>query len=146
MIRPMNINDLPVVAKLEHQLFSSPWSEQAFESELEENPYGYYVVYDDHGVKGYLGLWIVDTTMQVTTLGVDPSVQRRGIARQLLNHMIDTAQAEGVSLITLEVRQSNTPAKTLYTSFGFRTVAVRKNYYTQPDEDADLMLYEVKQM
>ena len=144
MIRPMNINDLPVVAKLEHQLFSSPWSEQAFESELEGNPYGHYVVYDDHGVKGYLGLWIVDTTIQVTTLGVEPTCQRQGIARQLLNHMIDTAQAKGVSLITLEVRQSNTPAKALYTSFGFKTVAVRKNYYTQPDEDADLMLREVQ--
>ena len=144
MIRPMKLQDLPVVAKLENQLFSSPWSEKAFESELEENPYGYYVVYDDHGVKGYLGLWIVDTTIEVTTLGVDPTCQRQGIAHQLLNHMIDTAQAEGVSLITLEVRQSNTPAKTLYTSFGFRTVAVRKNYYTQPDEDADLMLREVQ--
>ena len=143
MIRKMTVRDLARVVDLENRLFSAPWSEKAFENELEDNPYGYYVVEDDHGVNGYLGLWIVDTTIQVTTLGVDPMHQRQGIARRLLEHMIEVARSKGVSLITLEVRQSNGAAKALYTSFGFKTVAIRKQYYTLPDEDAELMLREV---
>lgn len=146
MIRQMKLSDLTRIIALENRLFSAPWTEKAFENELEDNPYGYYVVYEEHGIIGYLGLWIVDTTMQITTLGVDPAYQRQGIARQLLNHMMEIAKSKGVSLITLEVRQSNVAAKALYTSLGFKTVAIRKHYYTLPDEDAELMLYQMKQM
>ena len=146
MIRAMALRDVPQVAALEQALFSSPWSEKAFEEELENNPYSHYVVWDDHGVCGYLGLWVVDTTIQITTLGVDPVRQRQGIAKQLLSYMMDFARSRGVSLITLEVRPSNAAAKALYQSFGFLTVTIRKHYYTLPDEDAELMLVEVKQM
>jgi ribosomal-protein-alanine N-acetyltransferase len=146
MIRKMTFWDMPRVTALEEKLFSSPWSEKVFEEELENNPYSHYVVWDDQGVIGYLGLWVVDTTIQITTLGVDPSHQREGIAKRLLQYMVEYAQSNGISLITLEVRPSNQAAKALYSSFGFKTVALRKNYYTQPDEDAELMLCEVKQM
>ena len=143
MIRKMTFWDVPRVAALEEKLFSSPWSEKAFEEELENNPYSHYVVYEEQGVIGYLGLWVVDTTIQITSLGVDPAHQRKGIARQLLTYMVEYAQSNGISLITLEVRPSNQAAKALYASFGFKTVAIRKNYYTHPDEDAELMLREV---
>lgn len=146
MIRPMTLRDIERVARLEQHLFSSPWSEKAFEDELENNPYSHYVVWEDQGLAGYLGLWVVETTIQITTLGVDPNRQRQGIAKHLLNYLMDFARAQGVSLITLEVRPSNVAARALYTSFGFKTVAIRKNYYTLPDEDAELMLREVKQM
>ncbi len=145
MIRKMTFWDVPRVATLEKKLFSSPWSEKAFEEELENNPYSHYVVWDDQGVIGYLGLWVVDTTIQITTLGVDPVHQREGIAKRLLQYMVEYAQSNGISLITLEVRPSNQTAKLLYASFGFKTVALRKNYYTQPDEDAELMLREVNE-
>lgn len=143
MIRKMTFWDVPRVAALEEKLFSSPWSEKAFEEELENNPYSYYVVYEEQGVIGYLGLWVVDTTIQITTLGVDSAHQRKGIARQLLSYMVEYAQSNGISLITLEVRPSNQAAKALYASFEFKTVALRKHYYTHPDEDAELMLREV---
>lgn len=146
MIRKMTLRDVARVAELEEHLFSSPWSEKAFEEELENNPYSHYVVLEDHGVVGYLGLWVVDTTIQITTLGVDPMRHRQGIAKQLLIYLMDFARTSGVSLITLEVRPSNAAAKALYRSFGFQTVAIRKDYYTLPDEDAELMLVEVKQM
>jgi [ribosomal protein S18]-alanine N-acetyltransferase len=144
MIRQMTLRDIARVAQLEEQLFSSPWSEKAFEDELENNPYSHYVVWDEHGVCGYLGLWVVDTTIQITTLGVDPALQRHGIAKRMLSYLMDYARTHGVSLITLEVRLSNAPAKALYTAFGFKTVAIRKQYYTLPDEDAELMLREVQ--
>ena len=143
MIRKMTIRDLSRVAALETRLFSSPWSEKAFEEELENNPYSHYVVWDDQGVLGYLGLWVVDTTIQITTLGVDSAHQRQGIAKNLMNYLLDWAVKNGISLITLEVRPSNQAAKALYTAFGFKTVAIRKHYYTHPDEDAELMLREV---
>lgn len=146
MIRKMTLWDLPRVSAMEEKLFSSPWSEKAFEEELENNPYSHYVVWEEQGVIGYLGLWVVDTTIQITTLGVDPMHQRKGIAKGLLRYMLDYALSNGISLITLEVRPSNQAAKALYTSFGFKTVTLRKNYYTHPDEDAELMLREVKQM
>ena len=41
--------------------------------------------------------------------------------------------------ILLEVRESNTAARSLYDSLGFRPVGVRKNYYKNPVENAILM-------
>ena len=40
----------------------------------------------------------------------------------------------GVAL--LEVRESNQPAIELYRSLGFVAVGTRRNYYSQPQEDA----------
>jgi ribosomal-protein-alanine N-acetyltransferase len=50
--------------------------------------------------------------------------------------VLERADAEGASDATLEVRRSNRPALTLYEALGFRTTAVRVDYYRDPVEDA----------
>jgi ribosomal-protein-alanine N-acetyltransferase len=39
------------------------------------------------------------------------------------------SQAQGAKFLWLEVRESNAPALSLYKSFGFQQVGVRKDYY-----------------
>ena len=57
-----------------------------------------------------------------------------------MRHLLAEAAAHGAHRTTLEVRRSNVPAQRLYERLGFPVSAVRRNYYSQPEEDA-LMLW-----
>ncbi len=60
----------------------------------------------------------------------------QGVARRLLQTLMDYGRQHRLSLITLEVRPSNAPAAALYRSLGFQQVGSRKNFYQNPGEDA----------
>ena len=70
-------------------------------------------------------------------LAVVPASRRRGLASRLLLALIDEALALGASHLTLELRASNEPARSLYERFGFTPVGLRPRYYG--DEDALVM-------
>lgn len=146
MIRLMVVKDLEKVLILENQLFSSPWTYESYVFELKDNPFSHYVILDEQGIKGYMGLWLNDDALQLTTIGVDPKVQNQGIATALIAYMLDYASENHVSVITLEVRVSNEKAIRLYDKAGFKKAAIRKQYYSNPDEDAILMMKQLEQM
>ena len=80
-------------------------------------------------------------------MGVCPKWQKRGIGFGLLQHLVSSvagseAGRPGASCITLEVRESNVGARSFYEKFGFRSVAIRKDYY-QDGENAILMKYHI---
>jgi ribosomal-protein-alanine N-acetyltransferase len=50
---------------------------------------------------------------------------------------------KGCRFIYLEVRSSNSAAQTFYKRFGFRVAVLRKKYYTNPIEDAVVMMREL---
>ncbi len=146
MIRKMYIEDLELIMKMEHQLFSHPWTVDNYQFELNENPFGHYVVLEEDGIKGYMGLWLNEDALQITTLGVDPKQQSKGYGTSLVDYALRFAHENKVSVITLEVRISNRKAIHLYEKSGFKKIALRKQYYAQPDEDAALMILNIEQM
>jgi len=50
--------------------------------------------------------------------------------------MLEVLAGRGVQQVFLEVRESNAPARALYTAQGFKEVGRRKQYYRRPVEDA----------
>ena len=72
-------------------------------------------------------------------LAVIESMRHRGVARSLVSTALQTGLSQSASRAVLEVRASNAAAQTLYQGFGFRQVAVRPKYYSNPVEDAVLM-------
>jgi ribosomal-protein-alanine N-acetyltransferase len=79
----------------------------------------------------------------VLNLATRKDWRRRGLARRLLNHAIQTGLSRGASLVTLEVRRSNTAAARLYASFGFESVDIRHRYY-ENGEDAIVMILRLE--
>lgn len=143
MIQKMEVNDLEHIVELEQQCFTSPWSKDDFLYELNENPFGYYVVLKEQDqITGYLGLWMDEERAQITTIGVDPKHRSKGYAKALMEHMLDVCSKRGVQMYSLEVRVSNTPAIALYERYGFKKVGIRKAYYKDNHEDAYLMIKE----
>ena len=144
-IRKMSVEDLHVVEEMERILFSSPWSYEDFLYELNENAFSHNFVVEDHNeIVGYVGLWIMYDQSQITTIGVHPSYQRKGIGSMMMKKMIEESLAHQCLNMSLEVRVSNDKAISLYKKYGFETVALRKNYYEDNHEDAYLMIKQLE--
>lgn len=135
----MSREHLDVLAKLETACFSVPWSRSMIESELDNELAEYFVALEGGVIAGYGGSQTVLDITNITNIAVSPEYRRRGIAAKLMRQLIKRCGEKGVSELTLEVRESNTPAIALYASFGFITVGRRRRYYTLPDEDALIM-------
>ena len=140
-VQPMKVEHIPAVAALEAACFSLPWSEDGLREEL-ANPFARFLVATDGDtVVGYLGMHVIAGEGAVTNIAVSPNRRREGIARALL-HASATAD---VCRITLEVRESNTAARTLYEREGFTCDGVRPRFYEQPTEDAVLYSLYLKE-
>jgi tRNA threonylcarbamoyl adenosine modification protein YeaZ/ribosomal-protein-alanine acetyltransferase len=130
--------DLPAVEALQRRAFTNPWGAEAIKWELENTDVArLYVMHDAAGaVVAYCACWKVFDELHINSLAVDESLRRRGLARQLLRHVILDAHASGARSATLEVRQSNHAARLLYEGLGFHVEGVRRDYYQDPREDA----------
>jgi ribosomal-protein-alanine N-acetyltransferase len=137
-IRPLGYSDLPQVIAIERRAFTSPWSLAMFVLELSK-PAGLCLAAVDERDRllGYLICARYDTVWHLMNIAVDPSHLRRGIARSLLEQMIERAGPDRE--YTLEVRTSNAPAIALYERFGFRSAGTRPRYYRDNGEDAVIM-------
>ncbi len=125
--------------KLENECFSSPWTKAMFLGDLRNPNTCYFAAFDGGEVVGYAGMWLSVDEGQITNIAVSENYRRRKIAGNLIKHLCDECAKRGLSLITLEVRESNTAAVSLYEKSGFEKVGLRKNYYKNPKEDALLM-------
>jgi [ribosomal protein S18]-alanine N-acetyltransferase len=94
-------------------------------------------------INGFVGLWIMVDEAHIINIAVRESCRGKGIGELLLISSIDVASKLKASIVTLEVRASNTVAQNLYTKYGFAKVGVRRGYYTDNKEDAFIMTTEI---
>jgi len=134
-----DMRHLDDLEKLEKQCFSMPWTKQMLIGELPDGTHEFIVAEANGKVIGYIGMQFVLDEGYISNVAVSPAHRREGIARALINELMARAEALKLSFVTLEVRSSNTPAISLYSSFGFVPVGERKNYYQFPKENAILM-------
>ena len=128
---------------LELLCFSEPWSAQSLEILCRDNNFG--VVIEEGGeVVAYGGMTCVLDEGSITNIAVHPDYRRRGLGRAILCGLLDRAQKNGIAAVFLEVRESNSAARSLYLSEGFFECGVRKNFYRRPTENAVQMKYEFK--
>lgn len=117
------------VCALEKECFSSPWSKEMFCEEIEGKFSRYFVAEEGGRAVAYMGMWSLSGEGHITNVAVAKASRGKGYAKALIKHFTDIAKEENLEFMTLEVRASNTPAITLYKSFGFEFVGKRKNYY-----------------
>jgi ribosomal-protein-alanine N-acetyltransferase len=135
----MAASDLDVVHAIEVSSFASPWSREALEIEL-GNPRAFYVVAESNGVvTGYGGEWIILDEAHITNIAVLPAGRGKRFGERLLIALLQEARYRGARRATLEVRVGNAVAIALYRKYGFESVAIRKRYYADNDEDALVM-------
>ena len=139
-VRRATIEDAKEIFAIEMECFSVPWSLDSIETELmNEDKKLYYVVEDVNGVVGYAGAWLVYDEGQITNIAIRPSARRQGFGTKLTSALIEECFKRGMHEIFLEVRISNLSALSLYRQLGFTVKGMRKNYYSEPKEDAYIM-------
>jgi len=87
-------------------------------------------------VLGYIIYWLIQDEMQVNNIAVRADFRGQGIGEAVMRLVLDNAALAGVRSVSLEVRVSNMPARSLYRKLGFEPIGLRKEYYTNPIEDA----------
>jgi ribosomal-protein-alanine N-acetyltransferase len=146
-IVPMKPHDLDDIMEIEKLAFRAPWSRQVFVEELERDWAHVDVLRERvaHAkVAAFVNYWLVRDEVHVLNVATHPDARRNGHAARLLEHVIAFAHREKCRYVTLEVRRSNQPAIRLYRKYGFRPVGIRPNYYVEDNEDAIVMLLELK--
>jgi len=137
---PMRRRHVAEVVAIEEQIFPRPWSAALYLSELATPATrAYLVALVDDAVVGYTGAILVAGEAHVTTVGVAPSWQRRGVGIRLLHRLVTEVRERGAQALTLEVRVSNLGAQELYREFGFVPAGIRRNYYPEVNEDGLVM-------
>ncbi len=126
------------ILKIEQLCFSVPWGENELCEELNNQCAKFYVAIKEKKVVGYVGLYVVCNEGDVARVAVLPEYRRYGIAKALL----EKSFKDELNSVFLDVRESNVPAKELYKSLGFEEIGIRKNYYSNPAENAVLMKKE----
>ena len=139
---PMDKSHLREVAELDKELFSRPWSQDSWESELYDTTVSMVVAETEEGhVLGYGVLGVILDEGCLEKIATRPQYQRQGIAQAILGSFLRYGQ-EHLAFLTLEVREDNASALALYEKNGFVQVGRRKNYYSEVHRDAILMTRE----
>ena len=190
VVRPMRLEDLDEVGRVERECYATPWPLSAYRREIRDNKSGRYVVLTtdepppptetsgtpsesqgesgsdmatslrraldqllrplgfgappepsdrNERIIGFAGLWMMLDEGHITTICVARCCRGRGLGEVLMSHLIDLSVELGASRVTLEVRVSNEPAKSLYRKYGFTEEGIRKRYYSDDNEDAAIM-------
>jgi len=144
IIRPAEVSDLQRLLALVEDCPGAPhWAPQTWRQVLELPQAGVQrIVLIAESVNECVGFGVLGGTgeeAEIESLAVSASWRRRGIARRLCADLLGWAHARGARQASLEVRFSNTAARSLYESLGFHEVAIRRGYYRDPVEDALVM-------
>lgn len=146
VIRPMKREDIPVLVYNDRRILGQSLGEEAFLAELDGNPFSQFFILEDSETQeflGHIGIWIDPPLASILNFYVVPEKQHHGLGKFLMDFILCRLKEERVNTLTLEVRKSNETAKAMYRQYGFKEVAVRKNYYAN-GEDADLMLKNIE--
>lgn len=140
IIRLANEGDAKSIYKVEQDCFSVPWSKEAIEHDLADIERTLYVVIEENEkIIGYAGAWLVADEGQITNIAVMKEHRREGYGAMLTKKLIKEIWKADMAEIFLEVRVSNIAALSLYRRLGFTVKGIRKDYYTEPKENAYIM-------
>ena len=141
-LRRMTRRDLPDVLKIERLSFPNPWPPSTFEGEIQNIGLSHPLVAVDEAadrITGYIFYWVIRDEVQINNIAVHPDYRRRRIAEDMVRGILDALKNDGGQFVSLEVRAGNAAARSLYDKLGFKPIGLRKEYYSNPVEDAVVM-------
>jgi len=124
----MKINDLDEVFQLEIANYPVAWTKGIMKDCIKA---GYHCIVArlDQEIIGYAFLMTAFDESHLLNMCIDKTQQSQGLGRKLLKHLENICRYSHSRVFLLEVRESNPIAQSLYQSFGFKQIGIRKNYY-----------------
>ena len=124
----MKISDLSEVMKIERRNYPVPWSKGIMKDCIKAG-YQSIVMKQGDEIIGYAFLMANYDESHLLNMCIDKDFQGQGLGRKMLKYLENVCKYNQSKVFLLEVRESNPVAQSLYQSFGFKQVGVRKNYY-----------------
>tara|TARA_B100001750_G_scaffold17078_1_gene11786 strand:+ start:395 stop:826 length:432 start_codon:yes stop_codon:yes gene_type:complete len=139
IIRASEKTDLARILQIEKSAFpNSAWTRAMIYYELTlDVDRKTWVIDSNKELVGYCMIRYGPNEVHLVNMAVDPSLQKMGIGKKLLNHFLNNIPKD--SSAYLEVKRSNFPAIKLYLNAGFEDIAIREGYY--PDGEDALVMY-----
>jgi len=94
-------------------------------------------------IVGFVIFHIAADVSEIYNIAVESHYARSGVGYQLMAAAIHESSRRKAGKVVLEVRKSNAPAISFYLKFNFSIAGERKNYYSNPLEDAYVMELEI---
>jgi ribosomal-protein-alanine N-acetyltransferase len=148
-IQSLTTDNLTELLELDKACFDGLWTMEGYLRELESPNSHFLGLFSPFNHSELLGMgcfWSILEEAHITILAVHPQYHGQGLGQALLYSLLQTAADLGLERATLEVRDSNYVAISLYQKFGFKTAGKRRGYYKDNNEDALILwLSELQQ-
>jgi len=147
MITRMTEHDLLEVVEIEEASGLSRWGWAAYYAELQGTNRELMLIarlakapiIEHQRIAGYIVARESAGELHINNVAVRDQFRRRGIGSALLGKIMEVARRLKVRVAFLEVRSGNRAAQALYEKTGFKAIARRSDYYSEPREDAVVM-------
>lgn len=133
-VEKLSPSDLETLVTIEQASYPDPWSRDMLACAWTEPNYKGVKYVSGGEICGYLITLTLPPEMEILNIAVSPKFRRHGIAREMMDWVLDDGKRQGCSKAFLEVRISNAAAIKLYESFGFSVMSTRKNYYRDGED------------
>ncbi len=133
-------SDADALRHIESECFSIPLTAEQIAAQIRDERFILICARNrKEEIVAYAGMYHVLDEGYITNVAVLPEARRLHAADALMEKLEQLSAEMGLSFISLEVRESNTPAISLYKKHGYETAGIRKNYYQFPKENALIM-------
>jgi ribosomal-protein-alanine N-acetyltransferase len=151
-VRRMEAGDIADVMETAASLSDAPhWSEAAYlrAIDADSSPLRIALIAEgesgrDFALLGFVVASMVGPAAELESIAVAGQAQRRGVGRELMTALLGWLKEARAATVMLEVRASNRGAVEFYGTHGFRETGRRPKYYTNPQDDAILMKFDLK--
>lgn len=140
--RPATGADLDRLASLAAEAQTGAWTRGQIADSLHGAGQILVVLLDTH-IAGFAVLQTVLDEAELHEIVIAAEWQRRGLGRQLLAAVLDSARSAGAARLLLEVRAGNDAAIALYAGSGFARTGMRRGYYRATNGREDAILMEI---
>jgi ribosomal-protein-alanine N-acetyltransferase len=143
--RKMLYADLREILTIEKRAYDFCWTETVFRDCIQADYYCRVLEVPHSFIQAYGVMSTAVGEAHIFNICVRPELQGHGLARRMLDHLLERAHEVQTQTVFLEVRTSNTPAMRLYQAAGFCEIGIRYSYYpaAKGREDALVMAKEL---
>lgn len=130
VLRPMNIEDVPIVMELDNVAFEPIWqfSQEDVQRAFRTAFYASVAILENE-IVGYQISTAIHDQAHLARLAVQPKLQNQGIGKMLLNDLFQRVQRTTISNLTVNTQSYNHASLALYQSMGFKPTGERFPIY-----------------
>ena len=136
-VRAATLADVPALLELDRSApTAAHWGEADYRRLFTEDTGHVTLVIEEDHVRAFIVGRDLGREWEIENIVVADMVRQQGLGERLVAELLELVRGRDVQGVFLEVRESNGPARALYSKMGFMEIDRRRSYYRDPEEDA----------